>query len=93
MSGNARVCGSARIYDKAIICDNASIYGDARISNNAQIFGNARVHNNAEVSKYTDKFFEEFSLRDWVAWNSESGFELFYEDSKTIKKIKIKNGK
>lgn len=46
-----------------------------------------------EESKYTDEFFEEFSLRDWVAWNSESGFELFYEDSETIKKIKIKNGK
>lgn len=44
-------------------------------------------------SIYTDEFFEEFSLRDWVAWNSESGFELFYEDSEIIKKIKIKNGK
>jgi hypothetical protein len=45
-----------------------------------------------EESKYTDEFFEEFSLRDWVAWDSESGFELFYEDSEIIKKIKIKNG-
>lgn len=47
----------------------------------------------SEESKYTDKFFEEFSIREWVAWDSESGFELFYEDSETIKKIKIKNGK
>lgn len=46
-----------------------------------------------EESKYTDEFFEEFSLRDWVAWDSESGFELFYEDSETIKEIKVKNGK
>lgn len=46
-----------------------------------------------EESKYTDEFFEEFSIREWVAWDSESGFELFYEDSETIKKIKIKNGK
>lgn len=45
-----------------------------------------------EESKYTDEFFEEFSLRDWVAWDSESGFELFYEDLEIIKKIKIKNG-
>ena len=44
-------------------------------------------------SKYTDEFFEEFSLRDWVAWDSESGFELFYEDSEIIKEIKVKNGK
>lgn len=46
-----------------------------------------------EESRYTDEFFEEFSIREWVAWDSESGFELFYEDSETIKKIKIKNGK
>ena len=46
-----------------------------------------------EESKYNDEFFEEFSIREWVAWDSESGFELFYEDSETIKKIKIKNGK
>lgn len=46
-----------------------------------------------EESKYTDEFFEEFSIRDWVAWDSESGFELFYEDSETIKGIKVKNGK
>jgi hypothetical protein len=46
-----------------------------------------------EESKYTDGFFEGFSLRDWVAWNSESGFELVYEDSEIIKKIKVKNGK
>ena len=46
-----------------------------------------------EESRYTDEFFEEFSIRDWVSWNSESGFELFYEDSETMKKIKIKNGK
>ena len=46
-----------------------------------------------EESKYTDEFFEEFSFRDWVALNSESGFELSYEDSETIKEIKVKNGK
>ena len=46
-----------------------------------------------EESKYTDEFFEEFYLRDWVAWDSESGFELYYEDSETINKIKVKNGK
>lgn len=46
-----------------------------------------------EESKYTEEFFEEFSLRDWVSWNTESGFMLSYEDSDIIKKIKIKNGK
>ena len=46
-----------------------------------------------EESKYNNEFFEEFSIREWVAWDSESGFELFYEDSETMKKIKIKNGK
>lgn len=46
-----------------------------------------------EESKYTDEFFEEFSIRDWIIWNSETHFELVYEDSETIKKIKIKNGK
>ena len=46
-----------------------------------------------EESRYTDEFFEEFSIRDWIIWDSETHFELFYEDSETIKKIKIKNGK
>ena len=45
-----------------------------------------------EESKYTDEFFEEFPIREQVAWDSESGFELFYEDSETMNKIKIKNG-
>lgn len=54
---------------------------------------NFQKEEHLEESKYTDEFFKEFSIRDWVAWNSESGFELFYEDSETIKKIKIKNGK
>ena len=43
--------------------------------------------------RYNEAFFESFSLRDWCSWNSESGFELVYEDSEIIKKIKVKNGK
>lgn len=35
---------------------------------------------------YDDSFFEEFSFREWVAWDRESGFELVYEESDEVKK-------
>ena len=41
---------------------------------------------------YNDEFFEKFSIRDWVSWDTESGLILFYEDSEIIKKNKIKSG-
>nr|DAV67817.1 MAG TPA: hypothetical protein [Caudoviricetes sp.] len=36
---------------------------------------------------YDDSFFEEFSFREWVAWDRESGFELVYEESDEVKKV------
>nr|DAS39922.1 MAG TPA: hypothetical protein [Caudoviricetes sp.] len=51
-----------------------------------------KEENHLQNSKYNEGFFDEFSIRDWVSWDTESGFEMFYEDSEIIKKIKIKNG-
>lgn len=41
---------------------------------------------------YDDSFFEEFSFREWVAWDRESGFELVYEESDEVKKRYLKSG-
>ena len=42
-SGNARVCGNARVSDNAWVSGNAEVYGDARVSDNAWVSGNAEV--------------------------------------------------
>ena len=40
---NAKVCGSAKVYD------NAWIYGNALVYDNAEVFGNAWVYGSAVV--------------------------------------------
>jgi carbonic anhydrase/acetyltransferase-like protein (isoleucine patch superfamily) len=55
VSGDAEVCGKARVGDnaqvfgKAEVCGNAKVYDDAKISGNAQVCDNARVYGKAVV--------------------------------------------
>lgn len=44
------------------------------------------------TEKYSEAFLEEYSLRDWVSWDSESSFELVYEESDEVKKRNVKSG-
>ena len=47
--GNAKVFGNARVSGNAWVCGNARVYGDAKVFGNAQVFGNARVCGDARV--------------------------------------------
>ena len=55
VSGDARVCGNARMYRNALVSGdaevygNAKVYGDAWVSGDARVCGNARVYGNACV--------------------------------------------
>ena len=49
MSGDAQVCGNARVRGDARVFGNAWVYGDARVYGNARVFGNARVCGDAQV--------------------------------------------
>ena len=50
VSGDATVCGSARVFDDAWAFDNTMVYGDARVYGRALLFDSARVSGNARVS-------------------------------------------
>ena len=43
-------------------------------------------------NRYTDEFFEEFSLRDWVVWDVEMGFVLIYEYEDYIEDMRLIRG-
>lgn len=49
ISGNAIVCGDARVYGNAIVNRNALVCGDARVYGNARVTGNCKVSGNAVV--------------------------------------------
>jgi hypothetical protein len=51
-----------------------------------------KEENHLQNSKYNEVFFDEFSIRDWVSWDTESGFELFYEVDFETAKRNIKSG-
>ena len=43
-------------------------------------------------SRYTDEFFEEFSLRAWIVWDVEMGFVLVYEYEDYIEDMRLIRG-
>ncbi len=49
-SGDAWICGDARVYGDAWICGDAQVSGNARVCGNAQVYGDARVFGDAQVS-------------------------------------------
>ena len=53
-SGNAWVCGNARVYGDARVCGNAQVYGDAWVYGDAQVYGDAWVCGNAQVQNCRD---------------------------------------
>lgn len=42
---------------------------------------------------YNDEFFEEYSMRDWISWDTEIGYVRVYDDEPYLKKIKVKYGR
>jgi len=52
-SGNAIVCGSAKVIDNAVVYADTFVCGSAVIKDNAQVYGNAQVYEDAQVSGYS----------------------------------------
>ena len=56
VSGDAWVCGDARVYGNAQVYGDAWVYGDARVCGNAQVCGDAWVSGDARVKSCRDIF-------------------------------------
>lgn len=50
--------------------------------------GENRFDRNSDESE----LFEKISIREWILWDSKDFTEKVYEDSKMMKKLKLKNG-
>nr|DAR88205.1 MAG TPA: hypothetical protein [Caudoviricetes sp.] len=44
-------------------------------------------------TSYDDEFFEEYNMKDWVSWDTESGYIMVYDDKPYLKKLRVKSGK
>lgn len=42
---------------------------------------------------YNEEFFEEYSIRDCISWDTETGYIRVYDDKPYLKKIKVKYGR
>ena len=49
LSGNAWVCGNAKVYGDAEVWGNAWVCGNAKVWGDAKVWGNAKVYGDAEV--------------------------------------------
>ena len=49
-SGDAWVCGNAKVFGNARVCGDAWVYGNARVYGDAKVFGNAWVQNCRDYS-------------------------------------------
>ena len=47
--GNAWVCGDAQVSGNALVCGSAFVYGTAKVCGNALVYGTAKVCGNAQV--------------------------------------------
>ena len=106
VSGNALVCGDARVYGNAWVSGDARVYGDAQVSGNAWVYGDARVYGKLKIS--AGYFFgtryqkEEIKYKELdenyeLIYKGEAKFEEEDEVAKAIKlleeKGKLKDGK
>ena len=50
--------------------------------------GENRFDRNSDESE----LFEKISIQEWILWDNKDFTEKVYEDSKMMKKLKLKNG-
>ena len=52
--GDARVYGDAQVYGDARVCGDAQVFGDARVCGDARVYGDAQVFGDARVQNCRD---------------------------------------
>ena len=79
VGGNAKVYGTAWVYENAEVCDNAKVYGDAWVCGYAKVYDNAKVYGDAHV----------FEGAEVCGYAKVHGNALVFEDAKVCGYAKV----